>query len=199
MKKKDTNRTRVSEKTSKPAEPPEGDRLPQTEVKDTRADSGKASAAPKTKTAAVQKRTEARQAEEKTFAIVGIGASAGGLEAFTQLLEHLPTNTGMGFVLVQHLAPKHESMLTELLSRATRMPVKEVQDGMPVEPNHVYVIPPNTNMDIMHGVLHLTPRTVTHGQHMPVDYFLRSLAQDQGGKAMGVHLSIEPWLFKRSI
>ncbi len=127
---------------------------------------------------------------EKSFHIVGIGASAGGLEAFTQLLEKLPANTGMAFVLVQHLAPKHESLLTELLSRATRMLVKEVTDGMPVESDRVYVIPPNTDMAIVQGVLRLMPRSEGHGQpHMPIDHFLRSLAEDQRSKAIGVILS----------
>src|SRR5437867_4152562 len=80
------------------------------------------------------------------FPIVGIGASAGGLEACTHLLQHLPPDTGMGFVLVQHLDPKHASALTQLLARATSMTVHEVSDNMPVRPNHVYVIPPNTAM-----------------------------------------------------
>ncbi|HEY9516033.1 MAG TPA: chemotaxis protein CheB, partial [Gemmatimonadaceae bacterium] len=78
--------------------------------------------------------------------VVGIGASAGGLEAFTQLLSHLPADTGMAYVLVQHLAPAHESMLAELLGRQAVIPVTQVTDGMRVEPDHVYVIPPNTSM-----------------------------------------------------
>src|SRR5262245_15551983 len=79
--------------------------------------------------------------ETPSFPIVGIGASAGGLEAFTQMLRALPVDTGMAFVLVQHLAPTHASMLTEILSRATGMPVSEAQDQMPVAPNHLYIIP----------------------------------------------------------
>jgi chemotaxis response regulator CheB len=102
-------------------------------------------------------------AASQSFPIVGIGASAGGLEAFTKLLEQLPPDTGMAFVLVQHLAPKHESMLTELLSRTTSMPVNEVMDGMTVESNHVYVIPPNADMAILQGVLRLFPRPEGHG------------------------------------
>src|SRR5271166_7048972 len=78
------------------------------------------------------------------FPFVGIGASAGGLESFTRLLQHLPADTGMAFVFVQHLAPRHASMLATLLSRATAMPVMEAEHGTPVEPNQVYVIPPNT-------------------------------------------------------
>ncbi|HEX5085443.1 MAG TPA: chemotaxis protein CheB [Blastocatellia bacterium] len=130
-----------------------------------------------------------QQPGDKSFPIVGIGASAGGLEAFTQLLKALPADTGMGFVVVQHLAPNHESVLTEILSRAIKMPVTEVRDGMPVEPDHVYVIPPDTNMAILHGRLNLMPRANVVGQHMPIDYFLRTLAQDQGASAIGVILS----------
>src|SRR5579884_1576825 len=89
--------------------------------------------------------------------IVGVGASAGGLEAFEQLLAALKEDSGMAFVLVQHLAPKHESILSELLSKSTRMPVVEVSDGIAVQPNHVYVIPPNADMSIVDGVLHLSP------------------------------------------
>jgi len=123
------------------------------------------------------------------FPIVGIGASAGGLEAVTALLRELPTNTGMAFVLVQHLAPTHESMLTELLARETSMQVKEIKDGMLVEANHFYVIPPNTNLGILHGALHLMPRGDEKGQHLPIDFFLRSLAQEQSSRAIGVILS----------
>lgn len=135
------------------------------------------------------RRATARRFAEKTFPVVGIGASAGGLEAFTQLLKHLPNDTGMAFVLVQHLDPTHASALTEILSRATEMPVAEINDGMRVEPGHVYVIPPNTNVAVLHGVLSLMPRAEKHGQHMPIDYFLRSLAEDRRGKAIGVILS----------
>ncbi|PYV42789.1 MAG: hypothetical protein DMG09_01755, partial [Acidobacteria bacterium] len=122
------------------------------------------------------------------FPIVGVGASAGGLEAFTLLLRALPADTGMGFVIVQHLDPKHESMLTEILSAATTMPTMEVKDGMRVEADHVYVIPPNTNMALMHGRLNLMPRPEFVG-HLPIDYFLRSLADDLEGRAIGVILS----------
>jgi len=123
------------------------------------------------------------------FPVVGVGASAGGLEAFTQLFRHLPPDPGMAFVLIQHLAPAHESMLTELLSKTTAMPVKEVKDGMNVEPNNVYVIPPDSEMVIFHGVLHLTPREKARGQYMPVDSFLRSLSQDRRNNAIAVIMS----------
>lgn len=121
--------------------------------------------------------------------IVGIGASAGGLEAFTQMLRALPADTDMAFVLVQHLDPTHASMLTEILSRVTVMPVSEVADQMAVEPNHLYVIPPGVTMGISGGTLELTPRVEVRGQHRPVDHFLRSLAEDQGHRAIGVILS----------
>ena len=129
------------------------------------------------------------KATTKSFPVVGIGASAGGLEAFTQLLKHLPADTNMAFVLVQHLDPTHESMLAQLLAKATRMPVHEVQTNMPVEANHVYVIPPNVNMTIEQQVLCLAPRTEARGQHMPIDAFLYSLAEDQKNNAIGIILS----------
>src|SRR5262245_52971321 len=125
----------------------------------------------------------------QTFSVVGIGASAGGLEAFRQLLEHLPTDTGMAFVFVQHLDPTHESILAELLSKATDMPVKQVKHGMRVESDSVYVIPPNTNMAIENGALLLSPREALRGQHRPIDYFLRSLAVEKRDRAVGVILS----------
>ena len=123
------------------------------------------------------------------FPIVGIAASAGGLEAFTELLGHLPVDTGMAFVLIQHLAPDHKSLLCEILARTTQMPVNEVQDGMAVEPNQVYVIPPNTKMVLCKGVLQLSPRQKIYGKYMPGDAFFTSLAVDRGHKAIAVVLS----------
>ena len=121
-----------------------------------------------------------------SFPIVGIGASAGGLEAFTKLLEHLPADTGMAFVLVQHLLPKHESALTELLAKRTSMRVIEVKEGMAVERNRVYVIPPDKKMALSNRVLHLVPRDATA---RPIDFFLESLAHAQQSRAIGVILS----------
>ncbi|HEX5227482.1 MAG TPA: chemotaxis protein CheB [Bryobacteraceae bacterium] len=132
---------------------------------------------------------EEEAGEEGIFPVVGIGASAGGLEAFTEMLQTLRDDTGMGFVFVQHLDPKHVSILTELLQRHTRMPVQEAAEGMPVEPNHVYVIPRNKHMGLSKGVLTLSPRVDSPAPHMPIDPFLRSLARDQKGKAIGVILS----------
>jgi two-component system CheB/CheR fusion protein len=127
--------------------------------------------------------------QKDLFPIVGIGASAGGLEAFTQLLNHLPADIGMGFVLVQHMNPQEKSMLTEILSPTTQMVVTEAEEGMSVKPNHVYVIPPNATMTIREGVLKLKPREKTYGLSMTVDGFFFSLAEDLGNKAIGVVLS----------
>ena len=125
----------------------------------------------------------------KPYPIVGVGASAGGFEAFRELLKALPPDTGMAFVLVQHLDPGHESMLARLLSNATAMPVAEVEEGMVVKPNRVYVIPPNKIMEIRNGTLHLMARGEPAAKHLPIDHFLRSLAEDRGNRAIGVILS----------
>jgi two-component system, chemotaxis family, CheB/CheR fusion protein len=131
----------------------------------------------------------AASADTRPVSTVGVGASAGGLEAFEQLLAALPSDSGMAFVLVQHLAPKHASILSELLRKSTRMPVVEVSEGMKVEANHVYVIPPNADMSIIGGTLHLSPFTLDRAHRMPIDSFLRSLAEDQQSRAIGVILS----------
>jgi len=120
--------------------------------------------------------------------VVGVGASAGGLEAFTELLSHLPGDTGMAFVLIQHLDPSHESHLAELLSKASKMPVSEAKGETRAEANHVYVIPPRCNLGFSRGVLRTSPRPDS-GRNMPIDSFLRALAADQGSKALGVVLS----------
>src|SRR5216684_4999614 len=143
----------------------------------------------KVKSGPVHQRPEPQRSKRALFPIVGVGASAGGLEAFTQLLKALGSETEMAYVLVQHLDPSHESALTELLAKATEMAVRQVTDATPVEPNHVYVIPPNVDMTISQGILQLTPRTETRGHHMPIDRFLRSLAEDQRSNAIGVILS----------
>src|SRR5271155_428856 len=111
-----------------------------------------------------------------SFPVVAVGASAGGLAAFTALLKALPSKSGMAFVLIQHLEPKHESALTALLSKSTSMPVVEVSNGIPVEPNHVYVIPPNKNMTIREGTLRLAPRAEASGLQRPIDDFSIALA-----------------------
>ena len=126
-----------------------------------------------------------------SFAVAGVGASAGGLAAFEAFFSGIPVNDepGMAFVLVQHLAPDHKSLLAELLRRCTRMPVFEVEDGMRVQPNCVYVIPPSYDMAFLNGVLQLLEPTAARGQRMPIDFFFRSLAQDQRERAIGIVLS----------
>src|SRR6266567_8864650 len=123
------------------------------------------------------------------FPIVGVGASAGGLEAFTRLVEQLPPDTGMAFVLVQHLYPEHESKLPQLLGRATNLPVLEVVNNTRVKPNHIYVIPPNRTMTIERRRLKLLPRQKTDKQYRSIDRFFESLATDQGHQSIGVILS----------
>jgi two-component system CheB/CheR fusion protein len=121
--------------------------------------------------------------------IVGIGTSAGGLEAVLNLLRHVPLDTGLGFVLVQHLDPEHDSALTQILTRGTSTPVREVTNNLRVEANHVYVIPPNTLLSIAQGVLVLQPRRQTRTPLRSIDSFFESLAQDQRERAIGVILS----------
>jgi two-component system, chemotaxis family, CheB/CheR fusion protein len=125
------------------------------------------------------------------FPIVGIGASAGGLAAFEAFFSGIPANVdpGMAFVLVQHLAPNHKSILTELVRRYTRMKVFEVEDGMIVRPNCAYIIPPNCDMAFMNGSLHLLEPSLPHGQRLPIDFFFRSLALDQRERTIGIILS----------
>ena len=120
--------------------------------------------------------------------VVGVGASAGGLEAFTELLSHLPNDTGMAFVLIQHLDPTHESHLTELLAKTSKMPVSEVKGETSADANHVYVIPPRCNLSISNGILHTPPRP-SGGHNMPIDAFLRALAADRGRQGLGVVMS----------
>ncbi|MDP2694068.1 MAG: chemotaxis protein CheB, partial [Gallionella sp.] len=127
--------------------------------------------------------------EAHGFPIVGIGASAGGLEAFEQFFRKVPPDSGMAFVLVSHLDPSHTSILTEILQRTTTMPVVEAQDQVKVAPNNVYAIPPNRDMAIFHGALQLSVPDQPRGQRMPIDAFLRSLAEDQGEQAIGIILS----------
>ncbi len=123
--------------------------------------------------------------------IVGIGASAGGLAAIEALFSGMPadTDTGMAFVLVQHLAPDHKSILSELIRRYTRMQVYEVEDGMTVAPDCAYIIPPGRDMALLNGALQLLDPVAPRGQRMPIDFFFRSLAQDQGERAIGIVLS----------
>jgi two-component system CheB/CheR fusion protein len=122
--------------------------------------------------------------------IVGIGASAGGLEAFETFFTHMPPDSGMAFVLVQHLAPDRASLLPELLARYTQMPVLQVEAETPIAPDHVYVIPPNATLTVSGGRLHLvSPPVEARGRRTPIDQFVRSLAEDQGAYAVCILLS----------
>ena len=150
-----------------------------------------------TSTTSSKKRTASKKAVANVgsfhikdkFPIVGIGASAGGLEALELFLANVPENSGMAFVIVQHLDPTHKGVMVELLQRGTRMKVVQVRDRMRVEPNCVYIIPPNKDMSILHGVLHLLVPVAPRGLRLPIDFFLRSLADDQQERSVGVILS----------
>ena len=123
------------------------------------------------------------------FPVVGIGASAGGLEALEQFLTHVPAGSGLALVIVQHLDPTHKGIMPELLQRVTDMEVIQVKDRTKVRPDQVYVIPPNKDMSILHGMLHLLEPAAPRGLRLPIDFFLRSLAQDQQERSVGVILS----------
>jgi len=124
-----------------------------------------------------------------SFPVVGIGASAGGLEALELFLSRVPKNSGMAFVIVQHLDPTRKGIMSELLQRSTGMKVIQVKDRTRVQPNCVYVIPPNKDMSILHGILHLLEPASPRGLRLPIDFFLRSLAQDRQEHTIGVILS----------
>ena len=130
-----------------------------------------------------------RKTGKNHFPIVGIGASAGGLEAFKQLLESLAPDTGMAFVFIQHLDPTHESMMVEILPHSTTMPVVEVRKGMAVEPDHVYVLPPAARATLVDGDFQLTPRPRPRGRELLIDLFFESLAETHKTRAIGVILS----------
>ena len=127
--------------------------------------------------------------EKAAFPIVGIGASAGGLEALEHFLKNVPASSGMAFIIIQHLDPTRKGVMSELLQRATSMRVVQVKDRTLVRPDCVYVIPPNKDMSLMHGVLHLLAPVAPRGLRLPIDFFLRSLAQDQQEHSIGVILS----------
>ena len=136
-----------------------------------------------------QKQLKKVKQPEKSFPIVSIGASAGGLEALEVFLANVPEKSGMAFVIVQHLDPTHKGMMAELLQRATVMKVVQVKDQTPVQPDCVYVIPPNKDMSILRGVLHLLAPVAPRGLRLPIDFFFRSLADDQKERSIGVILS----------
>ena len=146
-----------------------------------------AKSAPPSKSSAAQR--AATPTVGTSFPIVAIGASAGGLEAYKEFFQALPGDTGMAFVLIQHLDPSHHSLLAEILSKSSRIPVDEVKSGIEIKPNRVYVIPPDAFMAIKDGAFVLTPRNKQSGQHLSVNFFMRSLAEERGSGAIGVILS----------
>ncbi|MBA4320412.1 MAG: chemotaxis protein CheB, partial [Flavobacterium sp.] len=137
----------------------------------------------------VEVNSDSKTAKNNDFPIVGIGTSAGGLETLEQFFTKMPVNTGMAFVIVQHLDPNHVGMMPELLQRMTKMTVTQVTDCLKVKPNCVYIIPPNKSMSILNGTLHLFAPIETHGIRLPIDIFLRSLADDKQEKSIGIILS----------
>ena len=143
---------------------------------------------PAKRKAASGRRSGKNSLTTSSFPVIGIGASAGGLSAVTQLLKHLPIPIGMAVVVIQHLDPKHGSLTAEILSRISPMPVAEVKDGTRIQRDHVYVIPPNRNLRLTRGVLKLSPRNEAR-RHLPIDFFFNSLAEDKKDQAIGVVLS----------
>ncbi len=131
---------------------------------------------------------ESKGVNQPTY-YVGIGASAGGLEALEQFFSNMPADSGMAFVVIQHLSPDYKSMMVELLSKHTHMPVLRAEAGMAVEANTVYLIPPKKNLTIFHGKILLSEQDFSKGLNLPIDVFFRSLADDQGDKAIGIILS----------
>lgn len=127
--------------------------------------------------------------QQKVSYVVGIGASAGGLEAIEAFFDKMPSDTDMAFVVIQHLSPDFKSLMDELLARHTEMPIHRVEDGIEIQPNEIYLIPPKKEMVISNGRLLLTDKDPTGSLSLPIDIFLRSLAQDRGEKAVAVILS----------
>ncbi|MBK7172030.1 MAG: PAS domain-containing protein [Bacteroidales bacterium] len=143
----------------------------------------------------VNKSGDTRKSHDSTavsavdFPVVGIGASAGGLEALQEFFKNMPPDPGVAFVIVQHLSPDYKSLMDELLARYTKMTIHRVEDGMLVEENHIYLIPPRMNMTIFHGKLLLNEQAPGRSLNLPIDIFLRSLAKDQEKSAIGIILS----------
>ena len=138
------------------------------------------------------KKQEAKKSQpqqDNHFPIIGIGASAGGLEALELFLKNVPPSCGLAFVIVQHLDPTHKDMMVELLQRHTTMPVAQIEDRMRIEPDHVYIIPPNRDLSLLHGALHLHKMVASRNLRLPIDHFFRSLADDQHERGIGVILS----------
>jgi len=130
-----------------------------------------------------------RPLNHTSFPIVGIGASAGGLEALETFFTHMPHDSNIAFVIIQHLSPSHKSIMGSILSKCTKMQVLEMEDGMHIEPNRVYMNPPNKNVVIINGTLQLMDPVKTNGINLPIDCFFRSMAEDLAEKAICIVLS----------
>jgi two-component system, chemotaxis family, CheB/CheR fusion protein len=132
---------------------------------------------------------EKNRSADTRFHYVGIGASAGGLEAIEDFFSHMPEKSGLAFIVIQHLSPDYKSLMVELLSKKTKIPVHRCTDGMAVKPNNIYMIPPKKNLSIFHGRLVLKEKDTIRGMNLPIDIFLKSLADDQADRAIAVILS----------
>ncbi len=137
----------------------------------------------------VPRNPDTRERSELPFPVVGLGASAGGLIALKQFLEQMPKNSGLSFVVILHLSPKHESVADKVLQASTRMPVTQVQEATPLERNHVYVISPNQDLTMSDGYLHVAPSERPRGHHVAIDLFFRTLADTHQDRAVGIVLS----------
>ena len=136
-----------------------------------------------------ENKTAEKPSTYDSFYVVGIGASAGGLEALERLFDNMPETTGAAFIVVSHLDPNHVSIMPELIQRSTKMKCFPAEDGMVVEPNHVYVAPPNRDLAVLHGTIQLMEPLEAHGFRLPIDFFFRSLSADAGEKAICIILS----------
>jgi two-component system CheB/CheR fusion protein len=123
------------------------------------------------------------------FTVVGIGASAGGIKALKEFFERMPDDSGMAFVAIVHLSQEHESNLAGILQTCTSMPVTQVRETVKIEPDHVYVIPPSNHLAMIDGVIKLTEPELVRGKRLPIDLFLRSLAEAHGKNGVAVILS----------
>ena len=144
---------------------------------------------PEQSTAQPEQTSPSAANKEKGFFIVGMGASAGGLEAFEQFFSHIPPDKGMAFVLIQHILPGYKSIMVDILKKYTRMKVLQIEDGMQIEPNCVYIKPSDKDATISNRILHLAESPISHGFKHPIDSFFQSLAKDQAEKAICIILS----------
>ncbi len=144
---------------------------------------------PVKKKRATSKTNLKKKSEKKDFTVVGIGASAGGLETLEAFFRNMPPESGIAFVIIQHLSPKHKSIMAELLAKHTSMKVREIKDATPLEPDCVYLNPPDKNVSVFDRVLHLMEPVKTGAINMPVDYFFRALSEDRKERAIAVILS----------